>query len=115
MSLIGWGAGEGRAFWWARVSCRACERRAGWWTVVGDVGRWRVGKGWRGLSAAVGGGGAVEVQAGGGPVVEEVQLLTEVVEREADHIEEVSVDVLHQHPTQRLDTITSSFVPDTHN
>ena len=62
----------------------------------------------------MGGGGAVEVQAGGGPVVEEVQLLTEVVEREANHIEEVSMDVLHQHPTQCLYTITSSLVPETH-
>lgn len=50
--------------------------------------------------------------AGGpGRVVEARQLLAEAVQWEAHHIEEVAVDVLHQHPTQRLDPVAAGLVP----
>lgn len=54
------------------------------------------------------------VQGGSRAVVNEIQLFAEVVEGETHNIEEVSVDVLHQHPTESLDTVASSLVPDTH-
>lgn len=46
-----------------------------------------------------------------GWVVQLYQLLAEVVQGEADDVQEVSTDVLHQHAAQGLDPIAASFVP----
>lgn len=40
------------------------------------------------------------------------QTLAEVVEGKADHVEEVSVDALHQHASQRLDAVATGLVPE---
>lgn len=81
----------------ARLGCWVGVRRGGLRAVVAQAHR-----------------GASLIQGGRRPVVNEVQLLAEVVEGEAHHVEEVSMDVLHQHATQSLNTIAASFVPNTH-
>lgn len=79
------------------------------WAAGGWLGWWdRVDR------AALGAGlGAVVCQTAWG-AEDETQLLAELVEREAHHIQEVSVYILHQHTTQSLDTIATSLVPVTH-
>lgn len=45
-------------------------------------------------------------------VVDEVQLLAEAVEGEANNIQEVSVDVLYQHAAQGLNAVATRLVPE---
>lgn len=47
-----------------------------------------------------------------GAAVEEVQLPTEVVEGEANNVEEVAVHRLHQHAAQGLDAVAARLVPE---
>lgn len=70
----------------------------------------RVG-GQRGSGRAAVRAEALRVAGGCLVVIDEVQLLTEVVEGEAHHIQEVSVDVLYQHAAQGLDPVAARLVP----
>lgn len=54
------------------------------------------------------------LQRGSRKIVNEVELFAEVVQRETYNIEKVSMDILYQHAPQRLDSIATSLVPDTH-
>lgn len=96
--------------------------RAGRQVVFG----WRAGLSWLvrwGLLRVYHGGGnaILEAQAHrltflvwvrGALVVNDVQLFAEVVKGETHDIEKVSVDVLHKHATESLNTVATSLVPD---
>lgn len=53
------------------------------------------------------------VRGGSAVVVNTVQLFAEVVKGETHNVEEVSVNVFHQHATESLNTVATSLVPDT--
>lgn len=60
--------------------------------------------------------GQREAPLGGGELpaaVHDVQLFAEVVEGKADNIQEIPVDILHQHTAEGLDAVATSLVPDT--
>lgn len=60
--------------------------------------------------------GRRQASLGGGEpaaAVHDVQLFAEVVEGKSHNIQEVPVDILHQHTAKGLDTVATSLVPGT--
>ena len=104
-----------RAVWSGAGGEVVFDRRGGTVARLGRQVRWGLGEYCGSVTAVLARADRQTffVWGGSAVVVNTVQLFAEVVKGETDNVEEVSVDVFHQHASESLNTVSTSLIPDT--